>query len=155
MGPRGQYAMELREGARKFLVRDVDGGVPGEQAAQRGFRQPEFEHGPFLEAQARVFLPRHGDHLRGQVEPEHVDPQAQFVQMRGHPARSAADVGHGQVATARRREFRERVQQGPFQGLGRQLAAGELYVDGGMVSYEVRVVCRKSGEKPGAVMAPP
>lgn len=128
---RGQYAVELREGARQFLVRDVDRRVPGEQAAQRGVRESEAEHGPLLEAQARVLLPGHGDHLRREIDPEHVEPQAQFVQMCGHAARSAADVGHGQAATAGRRELRERTQQRTFQGLGRQLAAGELDIGGG------------------------
>lgn len=128
---RGEYAVELREGARQFLVRDVDRRVPGEQAAQRGVRDSEAEHGPLLEAQARVLLPGHGDHLRREVDPEHVEPQAQFVQMCGHAARSAADVGHGQAAAAGRREFRERAQQRALQRLGRQLASGELDVGGG------------------------
>jgi hypothetical protein len=125
---RCQHPAELGERVGQAVVRHVDRGVPGQDPAEGAVGQVESQHRAHLEAQFWVLPPRRRDHLRGQVDPRCLQPQA--GQQRGHPAGAAPDVGH-RAAGGGPHEFGERAQHGPVQRPVGQLVTEPLGVVGG------------------------
>lgn len=118
-----QDAVELGEGRRQVLVRDVDDRVEGEDAAQRLVRQVQRGHRAHVEPEPGMRLARQRHHPGRHVHPEH--RHAEGVQPGGDVSGTAADVGDGR-RTARAHQLREPGDQGQVQ---RSVAepVGELF----------------------------
>jgi hypothetical protein len=125
---RSQHPAELSERVGQPVVGDVDRGVPGQNAAEGAVGQVEGQHRAHLEAQPGVLPPRCRDHLRRQVDPGHLQPQA--GQHRGHPACAAPDVGD-RASSGSPDKLGERAEHGPVQRPVSQLVTEPLGVVGG------------------------
>ena len=120
---RREHPAELRKRHRQQVIRHMHRRVIGDHAGEDAVGQVQRQHRAHLEPHVRVSAPRHREHPRRQIDPEHVKPQVS--QVRGHPPLATPDVGD-RPRSVGPDQFGEHAQHCPFPGLRHQLVPDVL-----------------------------